>query len=244
MPPEHVLGTRRVDLAADDREEVVGVALGDVAVEVQHQRDGLGVRLPGLEGGDDVVHLVGDLGLGLQALGRNPPGGRHHDGDALHVVAAEAGEVHVHAIDGHGGVRVGAGSLRGARPPAHHLPHGIVVVGTQEVLVALDDLQRRLLHLLLRQAAVDAGVLQGPEQPVVVLLELERLVPESAGDVVDPVAGVETHVENRHPGLALGHEAAVQIDDLLMHRGSSIARLTVNGRIYYETDTRSICRWI
>ena len=193
------------------------------AVEVQHQRDGLGVRLPGFEGGDDMVHLVGDLGLGLQALGRNPPGGRHHDGDALHVVAAEAGEVHVHAIDGHGGVHVGSGSLRGARATAYDLPHGIVVVRTQEIPVALDHLQRRRLHLVLRHAAVDARVLQGPEQPVVVLLELERLVPESAGHIVDAVAGVKPHVENRHLGLALGHEAAVQIDDLLMHCGSSIA---------------------
>ena len=218
---QHVPGARRVDLAVDDREEVVRVALGDVAVQVQHQGDGLGVRLPCFESRDDVVHLVGDLGLGLQALGRDAPGGRDHDGHAFHVMVAEVGEVHVQAEDDHGGPARGARAGGRARAPAHHLPQGIVVVRPQQVPVALQHLQDRGLHLVPGEAAVDPRVFQRPEQPVVVLPEHERLVPEGAGHVVNAVARGEPVVEDRDLGLALGHEAAVQIDDLLMHPGSS-----------------------
>src|SRR5689334_9916275 len=49
-------------------------------------------------------------------------------------------------------------------------------------------------------------------------IELEQLVAEAAGDVVDPLAAGEAAVEDRNLGLARRHEAAVDVADSLFHR--------------------------
>ena len=58
-----------------DEEEVSGAAFGDRAVRSQHHRKGLWIEGAGLEIGQDVVHLVVDLPLRIDAFGRSAADG-------------------------------------------------------------------------------------------------------------------------------------------------------------------------
>src|SRR5262249_56607792 len=67
---EHGAVGRSAELAVRYKEEIAEMGFADVTVEVEHQRRGAGIDLPGLEGRNRMVDLVGDLGLGLEALRR------------------------------------------------------------------------------------------------------------------------------------------------------------------------------
>src|SRR5262249_14132073 len=73
-------------------------------------------------------------------------------------------------------------------------------------------------HLGGRHATIDPGILQRTIETRDVLVELEELVSETAGDVVDAFAASEAAVEDRDPSLARRHEAAVDVAYSVFHR--------------------------
>src|SRR5215475_6010072 len=96
--------------------------LAEIAVDVEHKGNRPGIRLLRLEGGHVMVHFVGDLGLGLETLRRNPARGRNDQGRALDIETRELGEIDNHAVDRYRRAAAYSVPGRGAYATAHHLP--------------------------------------------------------------------------------------------------------------------------
>ena len=206
--------------APPEHEHHVGRAgLGQVAGHVEHQRVGLRVPVPGLEVRQQVIHLVGDLRPGLEALRRGPPHRRDHEPRPLPVEPGEGAEGDREAVDGHRGSPL---PRRGGHPRPDTArdvePDGVLVELAEQREVPLQDLPRDALHAVGRLLDLDPGVAQRAEEPIDVPTEAERLVPVGPSDVVDALAALEPAVEDRHPGLALEHPVAVEVHDPLGHR--------------------------
>src|SRR5262249_38777864 len=162
-------------------------------------------------------HFVGDLGLGLETLRRDPARGRNDQGRALDIETRELGEIDDHAVDRYRRTAADAVARRGAHAAAHHLPERAVFVITQERLVPFQHFRRRFFHLFEGHAAIDARVAKRAEQSLGVLAQLKRFVAESPGHVVNAVTRVEAAVQHGNFRLAFGHERATEINDSFFH---------------------------
>jgi hypothetical protein len=79
----------------------VRVRFADVAIEVEHQRDSLGIDLLRLEDRHVMIHLIVNLRLGLQTLRRDAPCRRNDELDAVDVVTREFLEGNADAVNCH-----------------------------------------------------------------------------------------------------------------------------------------------
>ena len=102
--------------------------LAKVAIEVEHQRNRPGIGLLGLERRHVVIHLVGDLRFGLEALWRYASGSRNDQRRALDIKTRKLGKIDNHGIDSHGGAAAHSIASHGANAPTHYLPEGAVFV--------------------------------------------------------------------------------------------------------------------
>src|SRR5262245_773052 len=104
--------------------------LAEIAIDIEHQGNRPGINLLRLEGGHVMVHFVGDLGLGLETLRRNPACGRNDQGCALDVETRELGEIDDHAVDRYRRTAAYSVARRGTHATAHNLPECAVFVLT------------------------------------------------------------------------------------------------------------------
>ena len=212
---ERVARPRRAQPATSDEEKVRRARFGDVAVDVEDQRQCLGVGLLGLEAGLKLVHPVGELGFGIGALRRSAADARRDQLEPVEIGVRETTEPDVQTIHHDRG--------RGVVPlqpvaPADHLPQREVAVGRAAGEVPRNRLARDRAHLLDRQARSDPGVGERAEQPRHVELQPEQRTVIGPRDLIDAVAAGKAPVEHRDPGPACRHEVAVEIDHPFGHR--------------------------
>ena len=166
------------------------------------------MRLLGLELRHEVVHLVGYLGLGRQALRRRPSYGGGDHPHAVDVLPGESGEVERQAVDGH--VRPGV-EPRVYQAATHDVRNGPIVARPQQVSVRGHHVQGHALHLVLGKPRIDPRVEHGAIQPVEVRAQLERLPSERARHVVDRIAPAKSPVEHGDDCLAFRYGVAVDV---------------------------------
>ena len=217
---------RRVDRAVADEEDVAADSLGEVAVDVEEDRPGLGVAGLGLEVAHDHVEVVVRLGPGAEAVRRRAPHGRHDDPDAVAVERGPLAERERQALDDHGRPRLPEGrAVRGIEPPGHALGHPVVVVRLEEREVLVEDLLGDPLELLEPDARIDAEVAERAIEAVEVLLQAEDAVPEGPRRVEHRVAVLEAAIPERDPHVPLEDDPAVEVRDslacCLCHRRAS-----------------------
>src|SRR5262245_24839676 len=200
--------------------EIAEMGLRDIAIQIEHQRRGAGIDLPRLECSDRVVHLICDLGLRLEALRRRSAGRRRDQQAAFDIFAGEAVVGDRHAEDGESGGH-GPPLRETIHAAADDLPYGAIIVGIQEMLIAIEDLDGEPRHLIDRHPAIDTRILQGAIEPSNVLVELEELVAEAARDVIDALTAGKASVENRDFGFARRYEGAIDVAKSLFHRTPS-----------------------
>jgi hypothetical protein len=112
------------------------------------------------------------------------------------------------AVDEHRGIESPV-PVGGA--PGDSLSDPVVVLRVQQGQVGLQHLHGQLLQPVPAHAQIDAGVAEGVEEPVQVLVEAEDLVSEGPGRVEYGIAQDEAAVTDGDPGLALGHDSTVQV---------------------------------
>src|SRR6185436_20259587 len=99
---------------------------------------------------------------------------------------------------------------------ADALADPVVVVGPQQVAVALEHLLAQRAHLLRPEAWIDAQVLERAVEAVDVLLHLEQPMAEAAGHVEAAVAIDPARIAEWNAHLAFRHELAVEPCDPLV----------------------------
>ena len=195
-------------LAAADDEEVGGVAGGDGARRVEHQRL-VGPGLDGLDEGDDLVQLGVAVEPLVEHLGSGPPHRGREQRDAGvghrrigHLVLGD--DHHVRPADHVGGV-LRRGLL--VAPGDHQAQVGAVVHA-----VALDGGPQCGGDL--PPGAADVEVYRGGagEEPVQVPVEEGELAVVQTDPLPDTVADEEAAVEHRHLGLVTWEELVVDPD--------------------------------
>src|SRR5262245_15341420 len=104
--------------------------LAEIAIDVEHEGNRPRIHLFCLDGGHIMVHFVGDLGLGLETLRRDPARGGNDQGRALDIETRELGEIDDHAVDRYRRTAAYSIARRGTYATAHHLPERVVFVLT------------------------------------------------------------------------------------------------------------------
>ena len=92
--------------------------------------------------------------------------------------------------------------------------------------VALDEIERFFLHLVLGKAGVDLDIVKGAVESLDVLSKLEGLMPEGARHIVDRIPEDEPPVEEGDSGLTLGDDLAAQEDHQLGHGRFSLTDIS------------------
>src|SRR5262249_7343939 len=96
---------------------------------------------------------------------------------------------------------------------AHPLADPEIVVGAEEMAVAIEHVLADRHHLALREAAIDAGIAQRAEEALDMLLHAERAAAEAAGHVEDAVAVGPARIAEGHHDLAFRHDLTVEPGD-------------------------------
>src|SRR5919204_3614286 len=97
------------------------------------------------------------------------------------------------------------------------MPDVVVVVGAEEVLIAVKRLEGGGHHLIDAEGHLHPCIVQRTIQPFDMLADLEGLAAIRAGGVVYRVPPLKSTVENRDFRLAFGHKFAVEKHHTLVH---------------------------
>src|SRR5262249_35499281 len=90
------------------------------------------------------------------------------------------------------------------------LSNPIVVVRTEQVPVALEQLLRQGAHLLRSETRIDAQILERAVEPVDMFLHLEQPVVEAARHIEAAITVDPARIAKRYPHLALRNEASIE----------------------------------
>ena len=253
---QHESGPWGKKLAVAHEEDVAPEPFRDVAVVVEE--DGPGVRILGahLAIRNQEIDVVLGLGPRTDRVRRSAPGRRYLHADAVAIERCAGSQGQRRAFDDHRGCGLLLAQEGIGDPRAHPLKQPVVLVRSDEVQVALQHLVGDRHHLVTAETRVDLEIAHGAEQPVDVLLEPERLVPDGARGVEDRFAELESTVAERdeHPALRL--DLAVVVRDtfvgelshefrlaacILMYRQPSRGAGTPENRIQSVAPLASSC---
>src|SRR5262249_40767600 len=103
-----------------------------------------------------------------------------------------------------------------------------IVVGPEEMAIAVEHILADRHHLGFREARIDPGVAERAEKALDVLLQAKGLAVEAARHVEDAVAVDEAQIAKRHLDFAFRHDLAVEPGDAFIaesHRSIPFAGL-------------------
>src|SRR5215831_20428304 len=99
---------------------------------------------------------------------------------------------------------------------ADPLANPIIIIGGEQVAVALEHLLRERAHLLRPEPGIDAQVLEGAIEAVDVLFHFKQAMAEAARHIEGTVAVNPARIAEGDPHLALGEKLAVEPGDALV----------------------------
>src|SRR5262249_6852174 len=99
---------------------------------------------------------------------------------------------------------------------ADPLANPIIIIGGEQVAVALEHLLSERAHLLRPEPGIDAQVLERAIEAIDVLLHLKQAMAKAARHIEGAVAVDPTGIAEGNSHLALGYELAVEPGDALV----------------------------
>ena len=199
-PAQDVAPLGRVQRLVVDQKHIAPGALGEVAVAVEEHCPGLGVSTVRLMIGAAVVEAAPILRLWVNVLRRHGTLGRYHRSHPALVLRCIVGQTRLQGptADRHRRAwPVGEGAAVVAEHPRRDVVRNLEVETVGKLrLVDFDGPIRCCFQLREGEAAVNLGIAHRAIQPLQMVPEAKRLLPERAGHFEDHIAVHQGGVED------------------------------------------------